>query len=339
MNFRYSVAVVGATGHTGGMIVSELIRRGIEPIAIGRDPSTLRAAAFAGEVPSRRIISTADGGSVDEALRGAQLVINAAGPFADTAQAIVRGALRAGIHYVDVCAEQAATQATLATFDEAAREANVVVVPSVAFFGGLVDLLVTAALGDWSGADTVDVATGLDRWPPTRGTRITFNRKSPTSRIISGGWLVPASAERLKKLWDFGAPLGEQLLVEASFNEPVLISRHLKVDELNHFITMAVLAEVVNPQTPVVAIGDETGTAAQNFAIQVVATRGADERRIAVSGRDTYGMSARMATLAAVRLLEGRFRAIGARPPGAVFEPRGFLAELGLLQASNITVV
>ena len=86
-----AVAVFGATGHTGRFVVAELLSRGIVPIAIARDLAALTAANFYGheirghETQGREILrrkaSIDDVESLDQALEGAQAVINCAGPF------------------------------------------------------------------------------------------------------------------------------------------------------------------------------------------------------------------------------------------------------------------
>lgn len=54
-----------------------------------------------------RVASAGDPASLDRALSGAAVVINCAGPFANTAPPVMDAALRAGVHYLDVTAEQA----------------------------------------------------------------------------------------------------------------------------------------------------------------------------------------------------------------------------------------
>jgi len=140
------VAIIGATGYTGRFVIAELLRRGMTPIAIARDANALSAANFPENEVYRRQASLNDAVSLDRALHEAQAVINCAGPFVDTADAVVSAALRAGIHYVDVAAEQVSAGQTLEKFDEPARKAGVAVIPSMAFFGGYTDLMTTAAL-------------------------------------------------------------------------------------------------------------------------------------------------------------------------------------------------
>ncbi len=133
------VAVFGAGGHTGRFVVAELLRRGIVPIAIARDPGSLAAAKFLEHEVPRRRASVDNANSLDQALDGAEAIINCAGPFLETAHAVLKAALRAGIHYLDVSAEQPSARSILDQYDIAAREAGVVVIPAMGFYGGFAD--------------------------------------------------------------------------------------------------------------------------------------------------------------------------------------------------------
>src|SRR5687767_11487915 len=100
------VAVFGATGYTGRFVVAELLRRGITPVAVARRAEALLTANFPQSGVLCRQASVENGTAIDEAFQGTQAVLNCAGPFADTAGVIADAALRAEIHYLDVCAEQ-----------------------------------------------------------------------------------------------------------------------------------------------------------------------------------------------------------------------------------------
>ena len=167
-----TVAVFGAYGHTGRFVVAELRERGFVPVLLR---PRRRQAAGAGGSPhpglEARPASVDDPASLDRALAGAAAVINCAGPFATTAAPVIEAALRAGIPYVDVAAEIEANLDTFAHFADRARAAGAVVVPAMAFYGGLGDLLATAAMGDWTAADEAHIAYGLSSWHPTAGTR------------------------------------------------------------------------------------------------------------------------------------------------------------------------
>ena len=109
------------------------------------------------------------GTALDLALHGADTVINCAGPFAATATPVIESAIRVGIPYLDVTAKLEVVTGTFAGYGEA----GIPIVPAVAFYGGLGDLLATAAMGDWPVADHLTIAYALSSWRPTPGTRAT----------------------------------------------------------------------------------------------------------------------------------------------------------------------
>jgi NAD(P)-dependent dehydrogenase (short-subunit alcohol dehydrogenase family) len=325
-----AVAVFGATGHTGRFVVAELLRRGMTPIAIARDEVALAAAVFPEFEVFRRHTTVDDRLSLDRALHGAQAVINCAGPFVDTADAVASAAMRAEIHYVDVCAEQETALATLTKFDEPARQAGVAVVPSVAFYGGFADLMVSAVLGDWwECVDSIDIMIGLDSWHPTHGTRVTVDRRPIENLMITGGRLTPVSSEPATRRWNFGHCLGEPDVVEVPFTETILISRHLKTDELHNYLSHVAVSDVLNPATPAPKAADAMGRSVQRFVIDVVITRNGQRRRAIAKGQDIYAISAPLACAAVERLLEGKFHLAGANPPGFIFDAEDLLGSLG----------
>src|SRR6266481_2105414 len=244
------VAVFGATGHTGRFVIAELLRSEMTPIAIARDAKALSAANFPEYEVCRCQATIDDAASLDRALHGAQAVINCAGPFVDTADAIASAAVRAGIHYVDVCAEQISASKTLEKFDEPARKAGVTVISAVAFYGGLADLMVTAVLGDWDAVDSIEVLMGIDSWHPTQGTRNTIARNAVGNLMMTGGRLTPLSPWPVSKRWSIPGPLGDQAVVEVPFSEAILISRHVKTAELHNYLPQIAVSEVLDPATP-----------------------------------------------------------------------------------------
>lgn len=210
MQTHRAVAVFGAYGHTGRFVLSELRKRGLTPILAGRDGAKLIAAAGAHAGAEIRVASIDDPASLDRAISGAAAVINCAGPFMDTAAPVIEAAVRAGIHYLDVTAEQPAALAAFEQFSDAARDAGVVIAPAVAFYGGLADLLATAAMGSWAEADEIDVAVALDTWRPTLGTRLTGKRNSGRRFVVSNNKLEYLADPSPKREWSFPAPFGAQ---------------------------------------------------------------------------------------------------------------------------------
>jgi len=321
------VAVFGATGHTGRFVIAELLRRETTPIAIARDSKVLSEANFPHNAV-RRQATVDDAALLDQALHGAQAVINCAGPFVDTADAIASAAVRAGIHYVDVCAEQISASKTLEKFDEPARKAGVTVISAVAFYGGLADLMVTALLGDWDAVDSIEVVMGIDSWHPTPGTRNTIARNAVGNLMITGGRLTPLSPSPVSKRWCIPGPLGDQAVVEVPFSEAILISRHVKTAELHNYLPQIAVSEVLDSTTPAPKATDAMGRSTQRFVIEVVVTRGNEKRRAISRGQDSYAVTAPLACEAIARLLKGNIPP-GAHAPGEIFDGKEFLEALG----------
>jgi len=325
---KSAVAVFGAAGHTGRFVVSELLRRGITPIAIARDAAALATANFPDNEVRRRQASVDDPVLLAEALAGAQAIINCAGPFLETADAVAAAALRAGIHYLDITAEQPSASSTIDKYDLAARALGIVVLPAMGFYGGFADLLVTAALGDWNFADSIQIMIGLDSWHPTRGTRITGERNTTRRMVVADGRLAPAPHPAIEKHWHFDDPLGNQLIVEAPLSEIILISRHVKTTELRTYISNVALNDIRDPATPTPKPADPTGRSPQRFVVEVVVTCGGANRRVIAKGRDIYAFSAPLVCEVTERVLEGKFSNPGANPPGAILDAKGVLAAL-----------
>lgn len=332
-----SIAVFGATGHTGRFVVRELARRGWVPVAVGRDPGRLAVSGFDRDGVATRVAALDDTASLGAALDGVAAVINCAGPFLDTADAIVAAAIRAGVHYVDVTAEQASASATLARFDEAARSAGVAVVPAMGFYGGLADLLCTAAMRGWEHADDVRVGIALDRWWPTAGTRATGRRNTARRVVIDAGELAPLGEPVPRTTIELPPPFGCQPVTAVPFTEVPLIAHHLGVRRLRTWLTDVALDDLRDPATPPPVPTDESGRSAQAFAVEVVARRSSDVRRAVASGRDIYAVTAPLVVEAIGRLLDPETPVAGAVAPGQIFDAADFLDALspGHLQVTT----
>lgn len=328
MNESVRVLVYGATGHTGRFVVDELLRRGLTPVLAGRSAERLAAVAPRHAALDHRVVDLDDPDLLRRAVAGAGAVVNCAGPFLDTAVPLARAAIEAGAHYLDVTAEQPAVQAVYRELDAPARGAGVAVVPSMAFYGGLADLLVTAALDGDSRADEVEVAIGLDRWWPTAGTRATGARNTATRLVIRDGALAPLASPAPTGTWSYPAPLGRQPVVQLPFSEVITIDRHLAVGELRSYLNTAPLDDLHDSATPPPSAADQRGRSAQQFVVDVVVRRGSDTRRISAAGRDIYAVTAPIVVEGAVRLLDGRHRGPGAAAPGEAFDAADVLAAL-----------
>lgn len=327
------VAVFGAYGHTGRFVVAELLDRGFVPVPVGRDAERLREVAASAPGLEARPASVDDPASLDRALAGTAAVINTAGPFATTAAPVIEAALRAGIPYVDVAAEIEANADTFADFDERARAAGALIVPAMAFYGGLGDLLVTAAMDDWTSADEVHVAYGLSGWHPTAGTRVAGDvsreRRSGKRVRYAKGQLEYHDDEPAVMEWPFPQPLGKRSVVaEFTMADVVTVPSHLTVPEVRTYMTTEAARDLSTPDTPAPTAADERGRSDQTFLVDVLVRSAGRERRAVARGRDIYAVSAPLAVEAVQRVLGGRARATGVASAGAAFDAADFLEAL-----------
>jgi hypothetical protein len=323
-----SVLVYGAYGHTGRFVVAELLRQGLTPVLSGRDPARLGEMAARWPALEARPAAVDDARSLEDAIRGASVVVNCAGPFLDTAVPVAAAAVHAGAHYLDVTAEQAAVQQVYRAHQELGWGADVAVMPAMAFYGGLADLLATAALAGWETVDEITVAFGLDRWWPTEGTRKTGRRNTAARLVVDGGRLVPVRGPAALRDWEFPGPLGRQAVAGNPFSEVIVMARHLAASRISTYLSAVALEDIRDPRTPAPQAADEAGRSAQQFAVDVVVRRGGQERRISAAGRDIYAVTAPLVVEAAGRLIDGRVKVLGAVAPGEAFDAAGFLDAL-----------
>jgi len=322
-----NIVVFGAYGHTGRFVVRELIERGFAPIVAGRDLEKLRKLSRDHGGLQVRVADVTIPQTLDTALTGGTAVLNCAGPFLDTAAPIIEAAIRVGLHYLDIAAEQTAVLDVFERFGKDSRVANLVVAPAMGFYGALGDLLATAALDDWQSADEVRIAVALDSWRPTRGTRLTGDRNHGLRFILSNNKLERAQPPAGRD-WSFLPPFGRQQVVPLSLAETILISRHLRTPDLHVFMNAAPLADLRNPNTPPPAAADDRGRSSQVFQMDVIAQRDGQTRRVVAEGRDIYATAAPIVVEATQRILGGSIRATGVVAAGEMFDARGFLRSL-----------
>lgn len=269
------------------------------------------------------------GTDLDLAFRDADAVINCAGPFAATAAPTIDAAIRAGIPYLDVTAEIEVVTDTFAGYPDA----GIPIVPAVAFYGGLADLLATAAIGDWRTADHVTIAYALSGWRPTPGTRATgrvsAQRRDGRRITYTGHRLRHRVGDPPRTEWAFPAPIGTRPVVgEFTMADSATIPTHLDTPEISTYMSENAVEDLraADPSGP--AAVDDQGRSAQTFLVEVVVRSGGVERRAVASGRDIYAVTAPLVVEAASRILAGAGDKAGVASAGARFDATDFLSSL-----------
>ncbi len=94
-----TLMIYGATGYTGRMAAEHAKQLGLEVVIAGRNAARLAALAARLNVPYR--VFAADASQ----LQGIDVLLNFAGPFAHTAELLMRACIASGTDYLDITAE------------------------------------------------------------------------------------------------------------------------------------------------------------------------------------------------------------------------------------------
>lgn len=119
--------IYGATGYTGRMAAEQAKAQGLDVVIAGRNGERLASLAAQLDVPFR--VFTPDNPAA-ESLEGIGVLLNFAGPFARTADALMQASIKAGVDYLDITAEINVYRLAERLGAEAA-EAGVMLLPGV----------------------------------------------------------------------------------------------------------------------------------------------------------------------------------------------------------------
>jgi NAD(P)-dependent dehydrogenase (short-subunit alcohol dehydrogenase family) len=163
---RKVILLVGATGKLGGIIAKHLASthgRSIRLIVGGR-------SAERGKSEARRLgaefikvdIATQGSRTISEIVMktGADIVVNAVGPFHSQDPTLLEAAVLAGCHYLDVCDDIHGFARRAKAFHDQAKASGSVCVTTAGVFPGLSNLVAAELIQEGGGADTVR----LDYW-------------------------------------------------------------------------------------------------------------------------------------------------------------------------------
>ncbi|WP_395608041.1 saccharopine dehydrogenase family protein [Pseudomonas sp. B22129] len=94
-----TLMIYGATGYTGRMAAEQAKELGLNLVIAGRDEARLASLAAALGVPYRVFVAQ------ESRLEGIDVLLNFAGPFAHTAEPLMRACIASGTDYLDITAE------------------------------------------------------------------------------------------------------------------------------------------------------------------------------------------------------------------------------------------
>jgi saccharopine dehydrogenase-like NADP-dependent oxidoreductase len=304
IKMKNSIVVYGAYGHTGKFIVSQLLQQGFTPTLSGRDKEKLLSYSQQHPNLETKVADIIQPDSLDNAFSGSNIIVNCAGPYLDTAEPIIQSALRLGKHYIDLSAEQKSVLDIFEQYSGQAKQAEIIIIPAAAFYGGLGDLLSSALTQNWNTIDEIGIYIGLDSWHPTKGTRLTGERNHYQRLVFTDGKLQPLQAGT-PITWGFPKPIETKEMIKMPLSEIITISRHLNVRNINTFISLNSIEDIRKAETPEPKPTDEKNRSSQHFCMEVVALRGNKKRKISAQGRDIYAVTAPLVVEAIKRIITG----------------------------------
>jgi short subunit dehydrogenase-like uncharacterized protein len=332
------IAVYGANGFTGKLVAAELASHDIELVLAGRDLARLRDAARQIGAPDAepRASGLDEPAALREVFQDCDAVINCVTPFSSFGEPVVRAAIAAGSHYVDIAGEQEYLKRIFDTYPGEAERAGVTVVPAMTddgLPGDLIASLTAARIGD---ADDVTIADLRVPAGASRGTaRMALSNvdelKSGGLTYEDGQWTTGTRA----RLTSITPPGDHDPVPVVKFPLPgvVTVPRHVTARHVEGVIRgevaaifTSVTAELVDsmPEGPA-----EDARRAGQWLMMAQATSSSSGRRArgAVRGTDGYGVTAVIAAEGARRLASGGVKP-GVLAPSQAFDATGFLETL-----------
>ncbi len=333
------LAVLGATGYTGGLVLEQARALGLPLRLVGRRRDALEAIALDGE--EVRVADATREAELIAAFDGAFAVASTAGPVLRVGAKPVGAAITVGAHYLDTSGEQPFARLVYEGFGESAEERGVVLLTSFGFDyvpGDFAARLAAEHLTE--PLDELVVAYSTTAQRTSRGTRATIAQVLAQPQVAWEGRLVPSRFGRTTRRVTF--PFGERGVVEWGGTEPLTVPRHTEVRSVRSYLRQpraAALGGLVGPfVAPLVGLAGRIGGSPSpeqrrrnRFTVVAEARRGVECRRAVVAGHDTYGLTAALIARGAEALRAGEARGSGPLAPAEAFDVHAFAPRLAPL--------
>jgi short subunit dehydrogenase-like uncharacterized protein len=339
------LAVLGATGYTGRLVVEHARELGLPLRLVGRPRAALEQLARDGE--EIRIADALHEAELIGAFDGAFAVASTAGPFLEVGTKPVGAAIAVGAHYIDVTGEQAFARVVYEGFGESAEERDVVLLTSFGFDYVPGDLAARlAAEGLEEPLDEIVVAYATKGQVTSAGTRRTIGHVMGQPQVAWEDGVVPSRFGKTTRSVRF--PWGERSVVEWAGTEPLTVPRHTRVRSVRSYFAApraialaglvgSIVGPLVRQSGRVGGNPSPTRRADNRWTVVAEARRGGERRRATLAGRDTYGLAALLVAQGARALRDGEVRAVGALAPAEAFDVHTFAPRLApLLEVASV---
>ena len=154
-NDAHRWVLYGAYGFTGRLILDQALALGLRPVVAGRSADKIGEMARTHGL-EQCVASMDDADALTQMLRGARLVLNAAGPMGETAVPLMQACLSAGSRYVDIGGDVSVLRKQL-ELAGAFQQARIAAVLAVGF-----DVVPTDYAAKWVAFDEGKLVVGAD---------------------------------------------------------------------------------------------------------------------------------------------------------------------------------
>ena len=203
------IAVYGATGYTGRLVVAELVKARADFIVSGRSAEKLDALRAEFELePPAKTAQLNDPSSLRDLLADCAVVIDCAGPFVHYGEPVLAAAVETGTHYLDTTGEQPYMKMAYERYGPGAARSGVAVIPAMGFDYVPGDMIASLTADGMGELDELDMHYCWRDFTPSQGTART------TLEMISGNDLewrnmewVEASGGVSRGAYEFPEPV------------------------------------------------------------------------------------------------------------------------------------
>ncbi|VTU43062.1 saccharopine dehydrogenase family protein [Variovorax sp. RA8] len=224
--------IYGAAGYTGRMVARQARVAGLDFVIAGRDGTKLAGLALELGAPYRDFQVHAD--NVDDALQGISVLLNCAGPFAHTAEPLMRACIRAGIHYLDITAEINVYRLAERLGSEAAK-AGTMLMPGVGWDVVPTDCLAMHITARVAQPRSLRIALQV-AGSMSRGSAVSAGEIVGAGLMTRvAGALVP-SPDAQPELFDFGQ--GPVVCAPLSFGDLVTAWHSTRIPDISMFVNV-----------------------------------------------------------------------------------------------------
>jgi short subunit dehydrogenase-like uncharacterized protein len=339
------LAVLGATGYTGRLVVERARELELPLRLVGRRRDALERLARPGE--ELRVADARQEHELLDAFEGAFAVVSTAGPFLAVGTRPVAAAVAVGAHYVDLNVEQEFARRVYEGFDEAAEERGVALIPSFGVGYAVGDFAARlAAEGLGEPLDEIAVAYSTKGVATSPGTRRTAGYVMGQRAVAWDDGLVGSRFGKTTRRMRF--PDGERTVVEAAGTEPLSVPRHTRVHRVRTYVVAPRIAAFAGLFAPLVApavrlLGPLGGAPPPEkrprwrWTAVAEARSGTGGRRATLRGANVYELTALLLARAAEGLRDGEVHSVGALAPAQAFDVESFLPRLSpLLEVAGV---